>query len=33
VTAIAIILAVFGLLALALRYGVDSRFDRPGRQL
>jgi len=32
-TAIAIILVVLGLLALAVRFGVDSRFDRPGRQL
>ena len=32
-TAIAIILAVLGLCVLAARYGADSRFDRPGRQL
>jgi hypothetical protein len=32
-TAIAIILAFVALLALAVRYGVDSRLDRPGRQL
>jgi len=32
-TAIAIILAFFALLVLAVRDGVDSRGDRPGRQL
>jgi hypothetical protein len=32
-TAIAIILAFVVLLALAARFGVDSRLDRPGRQL
>jgi hypothetical protein len=32
-TAIVIILAFFGLLALAVHAGVDSRLDRPGRQL
>jgi|1185.fasta_scaffold146980_2 hypothetical protein len=32
-TVIAIILAFVVLLALAARFGVDSRLDRPGRQL
>ena len=32
-TAIVIILAFLGLCVLAARYGADSRFDRPGRQL
>jgi hypothetical protein len=32
-TAIAIILAFVALCALATRFGTDSRFDRPGRQL
>jgi hypothetical protein len=32
-TAIAIILVFLGLCALAARFGADSRFDRPGRQL
>ena len=32
-TAIAILLVVLGLCVLAARYGADSRFDRPGRQL
>jgi hypothetical protein len=32
-TAIAIIFALLALCALAARFGADSRFDRPGRQL
>jgi hypothetical protein len=32
-TAIAIILAFLAVCVLAARYGADSRFDRPGRQL
>jgi hypothetical protein len=32
-TLIAILIVVLGVLALSVRYGADSRFDRPGRQL
>jgi hypothetical protein len=32
-TLIAILALVLGILALSVRYGADSRFDRPGRQL
>ena len=32
-TAITIILAFLAVCALAARYGADSRFDRPGRQI
>jgi hypothetical protein len=32
-TAIAIILAFVAVCALASRFGSDSRFDRPGRQI
>jgi hypothetical protein len=31
--AIAFLIAFLGICVLAARYGVDSRFDRPGRQL
>ncbi len=32
-TAIAFLIAIIAVCVLAARYGVDSRFDRPGRQL
>ena len=32
-TAITIILAFLAVCALAARFGADSRFDRPGRQI
>lgn len=32
-TLIAILVVFLGVLALSVRYGADSRFDRPGRQL
>jgi hypothetical protein len=32
-TAIVIIVAILAICVLAARHGVDSRFDRPGRQL
>jgi hypothetical protein len=32
-TLIAILIVVLAVLALSVRYGADSRFDRPGRQL
>ena len=32
-TAIAFLIALLVVCVLAARYGVDSRFDRPGRQL
>lgn len=31
--AIAFLIAFLGICVLAARYGVDSRFDRPGRQI
>jgi hypothetical protein len=31
--AIAFLIAFLGVCILAARYGVDSRFDRPGRQI
>jgi hypothetical protein len=32
-TALAIIIGLLALCVLAARYGADSRFDRPGRQI
>jgi hypothetical protein len=32
-TLIAILALILGVLALSVRYGTDSRLDRPGRQL
>jgi hypothetical protein len=32
-TSILVLLVIIGLCVLGARYGADSRFDRPGRQL
>jgi hypothetical protein len=32
-TALLVLIVIVAILALAGRYGVDSRFDRPGRQI
>ena len=32
-TAFLVLIVIVAILALAARYGVDSRFDRPGRQI
>jgi hypothetical protein len=32
-TALLVLIVIVAILALGARYGVDSRFDRPGRQI